>query len=228
MPLKGKAFLGMWHDVERGCETDYHLWHTREHMPERLSLPGFLRGRRGVNLDLPRQQYLTLYEGETLEVFRSPEYLDRLNRPTRWSAQMAGHFRNFLRVACDTVCSVGGGVGGGVATVRAQLPPALDEAAFVRAAPGLASSLLALEGVCAVHVGVARPEYSDVPTAETDLRPEMRERGFDAAILVEGVGIRELEALGPPIGAALRDAGIVTAQQDVYGLAYLLGRDGGS
>ena len=228
MPFLGKAFLGMWHDIEPGKEAEYQLWHTREHMPERLALPGFLRGRRGVGPDLARQRYLTIYEGETLQVFRSAEYLDRLNRPTPWSARMAGHFRNFLRVSCETVSTAGAGVGGAMATVRADFAAGLEEAEFVSQAAGLAERLMALGAVCGVHVGVARAGYADARTTESDLRPDMAEPSFDAAILVEGTGVDELQALCGPIGELAGRAGVVGARIDVYGLAYLLGRGGGS
>jgi hypothetical protein len=228
MPLKGNAFLGMWHDVEVGHEAEYHLWHTREHMPERLSLPGFQRGRRGVGPDLPRQRYLTIYEGETLEAFRSAEYLRRLNEPTPWSATMAAHFRHFLRVACETISTTGAGAGGAVATIRAHLDPGVGEIALIRAAPLLSERLMGLPGVCAVHIGLARPEYSDVDTTETELRPEMREPAFDVAILVEGVGEAELQAEQGAMREALSSSEISSVRTDVYHTAYLLSRDGGS
>ncbi len=62
MPLTGSAFVIMWHDITPEADSEYNLWHTREHMPERIALPGFLRSRRGVNRGLDRQHYFTLYE----------------------------------------------------------------------------------------------------------------------------------------------------------------------
>ena len=44
MALVGDAFLAMWHDIEPASWNDYMEWHTREHMPERLSIPGFTVG----------------------------------------------------------------------------------------------------------------------------------------------------------------------------------------
>ena len=229
MPLKGTGFLGLWHDIEAGePEAEYHLWHTREHMPERVSLPGFLRARRGVDWNLAHQRYLTIYEGDTLEAFRSPEYLERLNRPTPWSSKMAPHFRNFLRVACETVSTVGAGAGGAMATIRADLPDSLDEGAYRAAAPALSEALMALPGVCGVHIAVARPQYSDVRTTETELRPEMRERAFDWVILVEGVGQRELQGLIGDMESAVAASGVREARTDVYDIAFLLSPGGGS
>ena len=48
--LLGHALLAFSHDVTPGSEPDWTEWHDREHIPERLSIPGFLRLRRYVAL----------------------------------------------------------------------------------------------------------------------------------------------------------------------------------
>ena len=40
MPLRGSAFLAIWHDIEAHGELEYNDWHTREHMPERVAVRG--------------------------------------------------------------------------------------------------------------------------------------------------------------------------------------------
>ncbi len=62
MALKGRAFMAVWHDIAQAGEAEYSSWHTRQHMPERLGVPGFLVGRRGVNWSLKHQRWFTLYE----------------------------------------------------------------------------------------------------------------------------------------------------------------------
>lgn len=228
MPIQGKGFLGLWHDIEASAEPDYHQWHTLEHMPERVSLPGFLRARRGVNWEHQHQRYLTVYEGAELEAFRSPEYLERLNKPTAWSSKMAPSFRNFLRVACETVSTVGIGAGGAMTTARVNFSDGMDEAGLKACTGGLTRALMELPGIAGVHVAIARPEYSSVTTTETKLRPEMAEPGFDAVVLVDGVGLPELKALDGRIRAALDGAGLGGARVDHFDIAYTLSPDGGS
>jgi hypothetical protein len=80
MALKGRAFLAIWHDIAEESEAEYSIWHTRQHMPERLGVPGFLVGRRAVDWTLDHQRWFTLYETATLEVLSSPEYRARLER----------------------------------------------------------------------------------------------------------------------------------------------------
>src|SRR5688500_9222934 len=102
MTLRGVAFLAMWHDVAPAGEREYNDWHTREHMPERVGIPGFLVGRRYVDWTLDTYRYFTIYEGETLATFNSQPYLARLNAPTPWTNRMQPYFRNMIRAACTT------------------------------------------------------------------------------------------------------------------------------
>ncbi|MGH6904724.1 MAG: hypothetical protein ACREIR_18510 [Geminicoccaceae bacterium] len=48
MALLGKGALAIWHDPAPEIESDYNEWHSKEHMYERVGVPGFLRGQRGV------------------------------------------------------------------------------------------------------------------------------------------------------------------------------------
>jgi hypothetical protein len=210
----------MWHDIAAEQEADYHLWHTREHMPERLSIPGFRRGRRGVNWGTHFQRYLTIYEGEDLSVFSSAAYLERLNNPTPWTQRVAPAFRNFLRVSCETVVSEGVGIGGAVGTYRGLFTLA-GEAGFTKGAPALAHDLLDLPGVSAVHLAVARPEHSDIPTTETQLRPEMGEQAFEGVVVIESVGLAELDRLHPQIGERLISL-LTEVRAQTYDMAYAL------
>jgi hypothetical protein len=78
--------LGIWNDIDPGDEREFNDWYTREHLPERLAIPGFRRGRRYVRWEDEQpsaQKYLTLYETESVETLASAPYLDRLdNRPS--------------------------------------------------------------------------------------------------------------------------------------------------
>lgn len=224
MPLKGKGFMVMWHDISAEAEADYHLWHTREHMPERLSIPGFTRGRRGVNWSLDFQRYLTIYEGAELSVFSGADYLERLNNPTPWTQRMAPAFRNFLRVACETLVSQGVGVGGAVGTYRGRFAEGRSEAEFTQAASSLAAQLQELAGVTAVHIAAARPDFSEIPTTETKLRPKMGLKSFDAIVVVEAVGLSELDALNDRLveHIAAGPAGLKGVNAQTYDMAFAL------
>jgi hypothetical protein len=226
MPLKGTGFLAIWHDIQPDGEDDYNRWHTQEHMPERLGVPGFERGRRGVDWSRDRHRYLTLYEGQSVDVFGSEAYRARLNAPSAWSQRTMPYFANFVRCACRTAVSLGKGVGGAMATVRLGLATDAAKAELSAASHTLAAGMLVLDGVTSVHIGLALPAVSNVKTSESELRKRTGEELFDAVVLVDGIGRRELERAMPRIDEMLAaQAGISARAAAVYDLAYLLTSD---
>src|SRR5262245_53685108 len=73
--LLGRAVRAFWHDIAAGGDDDFNHWHTEEHIPERVGIPGFLRGRRYEVLgEGPR--YFNLYETADLDVLGSPAYVE--------------------------------------------------------------------------------------------------------------------------------------------------------
>ncbi|MEZ5740781.1 MAG: hypothetical protein R3E68_15875 [Burkholderiaceae bacterium] len=67
-------------------------------------MPGFTVGKRLVNPRVARYRYGTVYGGDTVDVFHSPSYLERLNNPTEWSKRVQPAFSPFpedgLRADC--------------------------------------------------------------------------------------------------------------------------------
>ena len=51
MALRGKGALAIWNGIADGVDADFIEWHVKEHMPERVGLPGFLSGRRYTAID---------------------------------------------------------------------------------------------------------------------------------------------------------------------------------
>ena len=111
MPLLGQGVLAIWHTITPEGEPEYWRWHDREHIPERVGVPGFLRGRRYRSLERSLD-YLDLYEVEDAETLRSAPYLARLNDPTPWTRRMVPHFLNTLRIGYRVAASAGRGQGG--------------------------------------------------------------------------------------------------------------------
>ncbi len=176
MPLLGRGVLAIWHTITPEGEAEYWRWHDRQHIPERVGVPGFLRGRRYRSLERSLD-YLDFYEVEDSETLRSAPYLARLNDPTPWTRRVVPHFRDTLRVGYRVAASAGRGQGGALLTLRlgpadgaADRPPALT-----------AASLAAVEdvtGVVAVHVLDATPDVTSIATEEKRLRgPGDRDRG---------------------------------------------------
>ncbi len=218
MALQGSAFITMWHDIDPPMLDEFNAWHTHEHMPERVGIPGFLGGRRYWNHGLDRQCCFTFYEGEDGNAFRSPAYLERLNNPTPWTTQVQPGFRNFLRVACETLVSESQGIGAAVATWRLTLAPGVHLDAVA-----IAAGLRAERAVMGIHIARTRSEITSYRTAETELRPAGEEAGFDAVVIAEGIGHAELQKLLPGQTERLRAThGVASVLPAVYDLSFRL------
>lgn len=212
MSFLGKAILAFWADVEASGEADYNDWHTREHMPERCAVPGFLRGRRYVAV-AASPKYFMMYETETLETLASPAYVERLNNPTPWTRKCLALFRNSNRTACRTTLSIGRGIGGAMATIRLG-PSAGREQALRQWLTGEAlPKLLERPGISAAHLCEADVETTTVKTAEKSIRDKPDEvarwalfvEGIDADIVqracADALGAAALERRGAESGA---------------------------
>ena len=110
MLLLGKAAMLLTFDIEQAVIPEHDDWHTHEHLPERLSIPGFRRGTRWVAVrGAPR--YLVVYEVDCLETLGSPSYLEHLNNPTPWTSKMMAYYRAMSRGLCSVEKSCGLGMG---------------------------------------------------------------------------------------------------------------------
>ena len=90
------GLMAFWADIHRGYEPRFLEWHNCEHMPERVSVPGFREGHRyRIVGETPR--YLMMYLTEGADVLESDAYIERLNHPTPWTRESLGHFRNPTR-----------------------------------------------------------------------------------------------------------------------------------
>ena len=224
MPLPGSGFLAIWNDVAPEAEADWLDWHTREHMPERVAVPGFLGGRRYADWSRDHHKLFTLYLGETAGTFSSPPYLERLNNPTPWTTRLSPHFRNFLRGACHCAGSVGGALGGAILTVRVGIA---DRAKLDGPhATGLLHALLDGRGLLAAHLGVQDAGVTGVQTKEKALRGDKPVVDFEGVVLIEGETRRELMAAEAKILARIASSGLGLTPQvaGLYDLAISLGK----
>src|SRR2546423_503827 len=104
--LLGDAAVVVWNDVAPEGREQFYEWHDKEHIPERLAISGFHRGRRYINQG-HSPEWLTLYEARDLGVLTSPHYLQRLDSPTRQTVHTLQFFRNTSRAVCRVVASTG-------------------------------------------------------------------------------------------------------------------------
>ena len=110
MPLLGKAAMLLSFDVVEDAIPEHDDWHTHEHLPERLSIPGFIRGTRWVSLD-GKPRYFVMYEVDQLATLQSEAYFERLNNPSPWTSKMMPNYRGMIRGLCSVSSSLGAGLG---------------------------------------------------------------------------------------------------------------------
>jgi hypothetical protein len=202
MSLHGTGAVCIWHDLVAGAKDDFHEWHAREHMPERVAIPGFRRGRRYVAVE-GAPEYFNLYEADDVGVLGGPDYLARLNAPTAWTRRVVPAFRNVARSICRVPFSAGCGEGGVMLTRTFDV--AEDAAAPVQEA--LATAILpplaARVGVAGVHLCRADDAISNVSTAEKAARADAT-RVPAWIVLIEGISIDAVRPAGDALDAALR------------------------
>lgn len=186
MSLLGTGAVAIWHDIAPEGREAFYDWHGNEHMPERLGIPGFRRGRRYVAIaaDL---EYFNLYEAETVDVLRGDGYRSRLNNPTPWTVRTVKHFRSVARSICRVAASQGKAQGGLMATLRYDVPQGRGKSHLSDMTRDLVPALMGMAGIAGVHLLIADEAASGERTAEQKARG-----GVNAVpryvLLVEGWG----------------------------------------
>ena len=220
MSLGGEGVVAIWNDILPEGRADFYEWHNREHMPERVGIPGFRRGRRYVAL-AARPEFFTLYETDSPQTLAGADYLSRLDDPTPWTRHAVQAFRNVSRSLCRVVLSLGTGQGGTILTWRYDVAEGHEEHHRL-----LAHAILPLladrPGIAGVHLCLADRAASSIETAEK----RGRERALipNWVLLVEGASdVSLLEAACREVLPTERlvGAGAVTPiERGLYQLQY--------
>jgi len=198
MPLEGSAFLALWNDVDPERDAEYNVWHTFEHVPERVGVAGVLSGRRYVARERTEDRYFTLYGLEGLAALAGPEYLEVVEHPTEWSLSMRSSLRQFQRYPCSALLSLGAGIAGSIATFRFAMADATLEAA---GASVVLEPFLVIAGITAVHLGRTEADTAfpirNAPTSGGT------ESGSQFVLLVEGSDRAALDGVADDVASAL-------------------------
>ena len=171
MSLAGQGAVAIWHDIAPEGRDAFYAWHGREHMPERLAIPGFLRGRRYAAL-AGAPEFFNLYETESRLTVTGIDYLARLNAPTPWTVASVAHFRNVARSLCEVAATFGAGQGGLVATLRYGVPDERADLHRKRMTEQVLPQWADAAGIAGCHLLVADEVASAVETAEKRVRAE--------------------------------------------------------
>ena len=189
-------------DIAPEAIAEHDDWHSREHLPERLAIPGFLRSTRWIATEgAPR--YLIVYEVADLAVLTSDAYLARLNAPSRWTSALMPHYRGMRRGFCTVSASLGSGTGHLARLLRFAPIPGREASLRAAVVDTLLPRVPATPGGNGAHLleGTATPPMTH----------EQRLRGADAgigwALLATGFRDEALRAIVARELAAARGEG---------------------
>ena len=203
-----RALLLNWFDLAAGAATAFDAWHNREHLIERMSVPGFLVGRRYVRATGardPGHDYLVVYDARDLSVFESAPYGERLDNPTPLTQSVVPLLRDLTRTVCDVRAEMGRGIGAYLRTIRmptlsqqlSQEPSILDDA--LRAAyacDGVVKTQLGKPDVGVTHF---KDKTQEGRATQTHVRP-----AYPWVAVVEAMSLEAVDAATDAFANSLR------------------------
>jgi len=160
-------------DIAQEAIPEHDEWHTHEHLPERLSVPGFVRGTRWVAL-VGQPRYFVMYEVEQLAILTSEAYLERLNNPSPWTSKIMPFYRGMTRGFCSVTGSFGFGIGHVSSLIRFKPPTGAETSARTWLLQDILPELPSRPGIGGAHLleGALTPPMTN----------EQRIRGADASV----------------------------------------------
>ncbi|MBX9840790.1 MAG: hypothetical protein K2Z80_03170 [Xanthobacteraceae bacterium] len=114
MALLGSYVLLICHDFPEADDKDFNEWYIREHVPERVALPGINRGRRFRSIG-EGPKYLAFYEATGAGAVSSAAYLKLVRNFDPRSRQFVPRFASAARTVSVIRASTGLGEGGVIA-----------------------------------------------------------------------------------------------------------------
>ena len=167
------SHIGMvviWNDIKEEMRDEFVQWHSIEHLPERVSIPGFISGQRWYG-EHASPQYLTTYVTQNTEVLTSDAYIQRLNNPTPWTLKTVAAFCNTCRAAGEVIWEYGSkkGYGGHILAIR--ITELEDLTILTEHLNSLANSLeQCFAELLRARLVLTTPTASQLPTAERAVR----------------------------------------------------------
>jgi len=221
MPIAGTGMLMTSMDIDAEHEREFNLWYDREHLAERVAIPGFVEARRYVAVDAA-PKYLGLYSTETFDVLDSDAYRTALANQTAWSKTNIGRFSNMRRSVARITASRGQGRGAALGLVRIRPPEvgadALREGIVALLDPGI------LDGIVSMHLMESDPRLSK-PLTDDPAAPNPAAR--DWYVLIDGTDVDPVsDVMKARFDAAIAAAGAALISAGTYRLMWDLAKSG--
>lgn len=181
MATSAHGLLAIWSTVQDEFETDYLHWLTREHVFERVGVPGFLAGCVYRRRHSAPSEYLIVYTLEDASVMSSAPYIERLDNPTPWTQRVMPHLQQFRRGGGTMITRAGkvGAFGACLAVARLdEIPPSLTQEAL--------DDLAGIDRVTQTWVMAVASDATSIATREKSMR-KSAEGTFKAVMAVEAL-----------------------------------------
>ena len=194
MALLGKGALLNWGGVLPKYDFDYNLWHSLEHMPERMSVKGFLRAFRCIGLKGTNNndKYFMMYDVKNKNVLSSKQYLNRLNEPTNWTSKILSKYLYPSRAICEIIKtkSLTKGISGYFVTMR-YLKKNNEFKNFFN----ISDNIMIKYGIFSVHCFQSDKEISLLNTKEKVIRSSqgIKDEIIDYAVIIECLNINKVK-----------------------------------
>lgn len=226
MAQYGKGMLMTFTETHPGDEEDFNEWYNREHIDERVWLPGFHRARRYVDCNGDaRIKYFATYETDKVEDLCDPDYMKLLADQSDWSKKVMKTFTTFDRVAARVTVDLSHGFAGACAFARFYPAPLVmdglrthlenDLLPRLIARPGMVGAILAENDLDVVNAG-RKAQGVEIPENET---PQW-------VVLLEGqTGRDTAAALRDGFGGGLTDHGLAANEIDAGNHILLFGNN---
>ena len=194
MALLGKGALLNWGGVLPKHDLNYNLWHSLEHMPERMSVKGFLRAFRCVGLKgtNDNDKYFMMYDVKSKDILSSKQYLNRLNNPTDWTSKILSKYVYPSRAICEVIRtkSLTNGLSGFFVTIRY-----LSQNNDIKNFYNISDEIMRQNGIFSIHCFQSDREISLIKTKEKVIRSFQgnKDEIIDYAVVIECLNIYEVK-----------------------------------
>ena len=194
MALLGKGALMNWGGVLPKHDLDYNLWHSLEHMPERMSVKGFLRAFRCVGLKGTNNndKYFMMYDVKSKVILSSKQYLNRLNNPTDWTTKILSKYVYPSRAICEVIKtkSLTNGLSGFFVTIRY-----LSQNNDIKNFYNISDEIMCQNGIFSIHCFQSDKEISLLKTKEKVIRSYQgnEDEIIDYAVVIECLNINKVK-----------------------------------
>jgi hypothetical protein len=202
-PATPRGLLSIWTGIDPAHEPDFNRWYDREHMQERVAIPGFQNARRFVAMGPCPRPYLALYFTDALDVFRSRPYATAFANQTPWSLENFKRMRGTQRRVGALVLETGEGEGGALAAFVLPAAAVADPATLGRVDQGLREvvdqDFIVRGALLRTDAALSTPVTADAVPAPADAlvmieasRPEAARQQAEALAAACGVAASEV------------------------------------